>query len=344
MGALTPQFLIDFETRLSTISENEYLRLSSNLWWDQIATKRTTLSKKEIVSWLITGAMIRERGQGGNYAFDDIAAHYTELETKFAGAGFKISKAQLTDVFNGIAGGEGLELGAEWAAQIGAYMSYWPQKQVAYFLKNAHTASIVTGYDSKAFFATDHPVNPRNTAAGTFSNLLTGAGTYAIDSSIADDVALVNLTKVFAHIATIKMPNGEDPRFLRPKGILCGPTLAPRVSQLVDAKFIAKTAGSGAGSADVQMLMKRLGYAPPIQADELAGFESDTTYFVVCEQAATSQLGPVLYLEREAFAMNQYGPQTEAELARRNEFEWLVDGRNSVAPGHPYLLVKVKAT
>lgn len=345
-GALTPSFLTSFETRMQYVRENEYLRFAAgdNLWWDKIATRRTSTSKKDIITWLLASAMIRDTGNGGNIAFDDIAAHYTEIESRFAAAGFKITRAQLEDVHNGIVGGEAIDLADEWNTQIGAYMGYWPQKKIAEFLKNAHDSSFATGYDGKAFFATDHPVHPKALERGTFSNLLTGSGTYAIDATIDDATALANLTKVFAHIASIKMPNGEDPRFLRPAGILCSPTLAPRVAQLVDAKFIAKTAGSGAGSADVSALIKRLGFAPPVQADELAGFESDTTYFVICEQLQSSKLGAVVYLEREPFQVRNYGPMSEAELSRRNEFEWHCEGRNAVAPGHPYLLFKVKAT
>ncbi len=155
-------------------------------------------------------------------------------------------------------------------------MAYWPQKQVTYFLKNAHTASIVTGYDSKAFFATDHPVNPLNTGLGSYYNIFTSSssgsypGACPIDDSIDDDDALVNLSKIFAYIATIKMPNGEDPRFLRPKAILCGPRMFPRVVQLTSAKFIAKTAGSGAGSADVEALIKAIAAYP-----QLAGYLLD---------------------------------------------------------------------
>jgi phage major head subunit gpT-like protein len=229
-------------------------------------------------------------------------------------------------------------------------MAYWPQKQVAHVLKNGHTASLYTGYDGKALFATDHPVNPVNSSFGTFQNVFTGGasgaypGACPIDDTQTAAVALTNLSKIYAYIASVKMPNGEDPRFLRPKYILCSPRMFPWVVNLTSAKFIAQAVGSAGGSGDVEALIKALGFATPIQVDELAGYESDTSFFVVCEQASSSQLGAVIYQEREAFSLASYGPMNTAELSRKQEFEWHVHGRNAVAPGHPFLIFKGKGS
>lgn len=353
MGALTPQFLIDLETRMQAITEREYARLTQNLWWQMITKVRQSASKKDVITWLLSTAMIRDQQTGGQIAFDDLVATYTEIENKWAGAGLKLRRDQLEDVLNGIVGGEGLDLAGQWSTDIGAYMAYWPQKQVVHLLKNGHTAALYTGYDAKAFFATDHPVNPFKASAGTFANLFTGAasgsypGALPIDDGVATDVALQNMGKLFSYIASIKMPNGEDPRFLRPKGLIVPPRMFPRVVQLTSAKFLAQVAGAGAaqgGSGDVEALIKALGFATPVMADELAGYESDTTYFVAAEQVTSSQLGAVIYNEREPFKINYYGVMDQAELNRKDELEWHAKGRNRVSPGHPYLLFKVKAS
>lgn len=344
MPALTPSFLMDLQSRMQVLTESEYARLSTNSWWQSVARVRNTTGRRDVVTWLLSTAQIRDQGDGGNIAFDDLVATYGEFEPKFAGTGLKLTRDKLEDTDGG-----GMDLAGQWSRDIGAYMAYWPQKQVTYFMKNAHTASIFTGYDGKAFFATDHPLNPFRASAGTYANLLTGAasgsypGACPIDDSISAEVALVNLSKVVSYIAAIKMPNGEDPRYLRPKAILCSPRLMPRAVQLTSAKFLAQAAASGSATADVEALIKYLGFATPIQADELAGFESDTTYFVVCEQASSSQLGAVVYLEREPFKISYYGVQDQAELDRMNVLEWHCRGRNAVGAGHPYLLLKVKA-
>jgi hypothetical protein len=340
---------MDLESRMQVITEREYDRLSANLWWKNITKLRGSTGRRDVFTWLLSTAQIKDQGKGGNIAFDDLVSTYTEIETKFAGAGLKLTKAQLEDTDGG-----GMDLAGQWSAHIGAYMSYWPQKQVTYFMKNAHTASIFTGYDKKAFFASDHPVNPFNDVAGTYQNILAGGsapangntpaypGACPIDESVTTEVALVNLSKIMSYIASIKMPNGEDPRYLRPRSIYCSPRLFPRVVQLTSAKFLAQTAGSGAASGDVEALIKALGYATPVMVDELAGFESDTTFFVGCEQISSSQLGAVIYTERDPFAINYYGILDQAQLGRANELEWHCRGRNVVSPGHPYLLFKCK--
>lgn len=344
MPALMPSFVFDLETRMRMIRENEYLRLASNLWWDKAAKVLPSLSRKEIITWVLSTAQLEAQGQGGNFAFDNMTVLETEFTPETVGKALKLRRQQFEDL-----DGNGVQLAAEWSGQIGAQHAYWPQKQVAYFLKNAHTASLFTGYDGKAFFATDHPVNPKRASLGTFTNLFTGADAAPIDVSVAPDTALANLSAVFAKILSIKMPNGEDPRFLRPRGIIANPKLFPRVCQLTNAKFLAQAASSGGGSGDVEAIIAALGYGQPILADEFAGFESDTSYFVLCEQLASSQLGGIVYLEREAFSTRYYtgrggGNGVDAILDRSDELEWHTSGRNVIAPGHPFMIFKVKAT
>jgi hypothetical protein len=56
-----------------------------------------------------------------------------------------------------------------------------------------------------------------------------------------------------------------------------------------------------------------------------------------------SQLGAIVYTEREPFAINYYGIPDQVTLGRAQELEWQCQGRNRVSPGHPYGLIKVKA-
>jgi phage major head subunit gpT-like protein len=338
---------------MQSITEREYQRLVANLWWQTITKVRQSQTRQELITWLLSTAMIRDTQKGGQLSFDDLVATYTQIENKNSGAGLVLKRAQMEDLYNGIAGGEGMDLAGAWASDIGQYMAYWPQKQVAFFLKNAHLTAPsggFTGYDGVAFFTSNHPVNPMNTGLGTFQNIFTGgaSGSYPgacpIDDAVDIDDALVNLSKIYSYLATIKMPNGEDPRFLRPRFLIVPPRMFPRAVQLTSAKFIAQTSGSGAGGADVEAVVRALGYAAPVQADELAGFESDTTFFVAAEQVAGSTLGGVLYLEREAYRINYYGQMEAPELNRKDELEWHVKGRNVVAAGHPYLLFKCKGS
>ena len=348
MPAVTPRFMTDLETNMSVVSENEYNRLTQNLWWPEITKVRQTQAGREIISWLLSTAQIKDEGpKGGNIRFDDLVSMYTTLEPRFSGTGLRLTKQQFEDT-----DGQGINLAAEWSGQVGAQFAYWPQEQAANFLMTAHLAGRFTGYDGKPFFATDHPTNPFRTGAA-FANVFTGAavpatgypGALPIDEpTVSADVALQNLQKAYGYIAGLKMPNGRQPRRLRPRFILAPPLLMPRLVQLTSAKFIAQSAaGGGAAPADIEAIIALLGYAAPVQADELAGFEDNRTFFIACEQITSSQLGALIYLEREPYSIKFYGPQTEAELDRRDEYEWHAKGRNGLGAGHPFLLFKVRA-
>lgn len=345
MPALTPQFVFDLESRMRHIQERDYLALAKELWWDRITKTMTSGGRREIVTWVLNTAQLEDQGQGGNIAFDDMAILETEYTPKTAGKGLKLRRQQFEDL-----DGNGIDLATEWSAQMGAQHAYWPQKQVSQFLKDGHLSTSLA-YDGVPYFSASHPVNPADASKGTYKNLFTGGDAVPIQDGVAPDVALANLQKVFARIASVKQPNGSDPRRLRPVGIIAGPALFPRVVQLTNAKFLAQAASSGGGAADVEKLISALGYGQPICADELAGYESDTTYFVIAQAtgAPASQMGGLVYVDREPFSTRYYtgrggGNGVDAILDRADELEWHTSGRNIVGYGHPYQLFKCKAT
>jgi hypothetical protein len=324
---INPNIVLNFQKKISTIIENEYSAFAdpANRWWDKVAKVRPSLSHTEVIAWLLSTSQIRSTGDGGNSGFRELAAQTTEIPNEHAGDFFEITEDELKDIYNGIPGGKAFELGAQWATDIGYQMGYWPQKQTAYLLKN-------------------------ELSLGTYQNVFTGAadgaypGACRIDDGVTTDVAMTNLGKIGAYIRSIKMANGDDPRFLVMESLIVPPRMMARAATLTGAKFIAAAAATGGGSQDVEAEIRFRGMADPVEAPELAGFESDTTFFVVCRQAKTSQLGGVIYQEREPFAMNTFTPEQSPQLAHQGKFKWIVDGRNAIAPGHPYLIFKCKAS
>lgn len=344
MPAVTVSWLMDFESRMQRIIEAEYLRLvsSENTWWDAITRVRPSQSKRELLAWILNTAYLVDQGQGGNIEFEDPVMLETEFTVKTAGKGLRLRRQQFEDL-----DGNGVQLATEWAAQMGAQHGYWPQRQIAALLKAGETG---TTYDGRPFFDTAHPNDGNkdgNTDNGTFANLLVGAG-YRIDSGVTLDQAAINLAAVYAKIRKFLMPNGKDPRMLRPAGILCGPAMYPRVSQLLDAKFLAIAAASGGGSGDFTGYTTRMGYGRTTEAPELVESEYDTSYYVILEQLAASQLGAMVYVDREPFSIRYYtgrggGLGVDAILDRTDMLEWHSSGRNVAGYGHPFLIVKVKA-
>lgn len=347
MGALTPSFLFDLESRMRIISENEYARLASSTAWSQFCKTIPSQSKKELIHWLISSAQIVDLGKShGKQVFEDYVSTYTTFEPRDAGIGLKINRQQLEDL-----DGNGVEVAAKWSQDVAAHMAYWPQKEFADALKS----TTLTTYDGMPMFNAGHFVNGVDNSNGLFANLFTGAasgvqpGALPIDDGVAVDVALTNLSKAQASIRSIKMPNGVMPRFLKPDTIICGPRMAQRVAQLTNAKFIAQAASSGGGSGDVEAVISSFGWKQPVVLDELAGFESDTTYFLACSELAnTSGLGSFVYVDREPFKITYYtgqggGTGADAILDRADELEWHCKGRNVMGAGHPFLMFKVKA-
>lgn len=350
MGALTPEFTQDLQTNVKLIAAREYQRLLKNLWWNRVAKLRPSEGKSERLVWLLDSARI-ERVDPGSVNFEDILSKSTEFTAEFAAAGLNIKKEMLEDLANGVYGGEGLEVAAHWARQMGALAAYWPQKQVAKAIRD----NPVT-YDGLAYFHAAHPVNPFKSSAGTYANEITGAvldaaglGSAApkIDSSVTVDVAAENVGRVIAYAASIKMPNGEDPRGLRCVGMMVPPNLTTRAQQLTNAKVIAQAAATGGGGADVEAVVRNWGLGQPIQADELgASFEngSNTSYYMLMADAEQDELPAFTYVNREPFQIIAHNGTTDAELARIRELQWTTAGRNTVSPGHPYHLFRVRNT
>lgn len=344
MAALTPEFLFDLESNMRVISAREYERLNANLWWQRVAKRMPSMSKKERLIWFLDTARIQrpQASHGGGQAiFEDLVSITTEYEAENAVAGLQLKKEQLEDL-----DGNGVKLAADWSRQIGAYAAYWPQREVA-----AAIRANGIGYDGQNFFDVDHPVNPFNTGAGVYRNLFTGSpsgiypGALPI-GSVTLDVATANLQKAIAYIASIPMPNGLDPRQLRVAGIMHPPALTARVQEMTKAKFIAKAAASGGGSSDVEAIIRNWGFGEPIEAPELASAfgGSDTSWYLVMEEITSSELGAMTYVDREPFAVIYHNEMTSAEIARKRLYQWTTEGRNVVGLGHPYLLFRADAT
>lgn len=392
MPELTPLFQMEYERRMRAITEQEYVRrlLSQHTWWNKLMRPMPIDGRTERVTWILNTAMIEPIGPTGvgGITFEEMVTQTVEYPTYRHGKGIKVHRDQIEDL-----DGTGLNFLAEWSAQIGNEIAYYPQRLAAQLILNgANTDASATAYDTVPFFADNtthsiggtnvhgHPYNPFRPNLGGYQNWLHGAssgsyvGALPIDDSVSADVALINLAKLFAFVASVKMPNGVDPRFLTPAFILAPPRMAPRVHQLTDAKFLAQAASGGAGTADVAAYIQSFGMGQPVIAQELgAAFTytfqspfvtqssgqtnflsetvtgSDTTYYLVCQEMRTTTLGGLLLVQRKPFKVNYYtgdtgGTAMSAELDRTNEFEYHCQGRVSAQFGHPYTIFRVDAS
>ncbi len=356
---VTPEFMFDFESNMRRITENEFARatISDNIWWRDLTRVIQSSKRREIIAWLLSTARIRAEGKGGNKHFESMAAQYVEYDVTTSGEGLELDKQQLEDN-----DGDGFDFAAEWSAQMGAQFAYWPQAKIAELILAGESG---LAYDGKAFFADNsapHPNNPFKTSAGYYANLFTGSsaaasggkpaypGALKIDESVSLETAVGNVQKVISYVSSLKMPNGTTPRFLKVRGLMGGPALTNRLQLLTNARYIAMdSAGGGGGSADVESIIKNWGFGKPIVAPELGADADPLSWYVITEQLGSTQLGSLVYVDREPFSINYYtgmggGTGVDAILAREQKLQWLARGRNVAGYGHPYGIFKSKTT
>lgn len=327
---ITPEFLVTFETEIKGLVTGNWDRVASNLYWDRVMKTRPSAGKREILTWLLENANIYPEGDGGNKRFTDMEATTFSFENGHAGSGLRLTRDEIEDnqmKDNPSVGA--MDYAGKWAKDIGAAAAYYPQKKLFDLILAGTTA---LGYDGKAFFATDHPVNP-NGGGGTYSNHIPSVPLVVTGGSSEQDNLLVgrkNLGKAIAAVRSQRFINGV-PRFLKPTTLLVQTVDYDYAKLLVSAGVISQTTNTSATDKPLEV----------IAAPELDD-ETDGTYYLGVEDMLSDELGAFVYSEREAFSMRTYGPMTEAALGRKNEFEWQLDGRNTAIYGHPYLFYRCK--
>lgn len=388
MPDITPSFVMQYERRMRAITENSYAgRLAADVtWWNKVMRTTNIEGKSERITWLLDTAVIEPIGPtgSGGLSFEGMATQSAEYPTFKHGKGIVIQRDQLEDL-----DGTGLDQAAKWSENIGNETAYYPQVLATQLILNGSaTTGEANAYDGVPYFigntsstiggisVVGHPYNPYKPQLGGYSNWLTGGasgaypGACPIDESVPVDTALYNLGKAIAYIQSVKQANGRDPRFLRVKNIVAAPRMAPRLRQLLDAKFLAQAASSGGGAADVAALISGWGLGEPIIAHEFGSSftykfsqpfveassgnvkmkkgtatGSDTTYYLLCEEMQSTQLGGLLHVLRKPFKVNYYtgdagGVGMDAILDRMDEFEYHCKGRMSAQYGHPYAMYK----
>lgn len=331
---VTPTFVFDLESRMRLITSNSYQALLAKLWWMQCTKTIPSTSAREIMIWLLDTASI-EYTEEGNIEFEELSHQQTEYKAEYASKGLRVRKSKFQDL-----DGNGVRLATEWSRQIGAYAAYFPQENVAKALLNGTTA---VGYDGSAFFSTTHKLDPFNTSAGTYSNLLTTG--VKLDDRHTLETAFTSLNVVKTAVASVKMPNGKSPRNLVIRGFIAPTAMCQRLNLLLDAKFLSISNGS----TDVEGSIEAMGFkGGVIEAQELGAAYggSDTDCYLLCEELGSPDLDGLVWIERETFAIQYYsgadgGTGLDAVLNRARELEWHVQGRNVVGYGHPFKIFKL---
>ncbi len=354
MAFLNPTFVFSLEQNMRVLQENEAARLTSNMWWNRVARVVPTQAGREVLSWVLNTAVLENTGVDPTPNYRDMQIMNTAFVPEYMSAALKLQRARFEDLDGG-----GVDIAADWARQMGAQAVYFPQKTVAKTILAGETGVC---YDGLAYFANNHPVNPKDATKGTFANLFTGAAASTPATDVNDasypgalnvatstyEAIFTGLMNIFSYIAAQKMQNGIDPRLLRPAALLCPSAIYPKMNAVLSTTQIAATAAGSSntagGSMNISGQLQKLGYGDVVHCPE---FDSDpTSFYVVAQQLTTSQLGAIVYVDREPVGVRYYSGQdgSNVQLGRTDELEWIARGRAVGGYGHPYLLYKVKAS
>jgi len=329
---ITPSWTATFETNVQTFIVDAWARTQKDLIWDKLMDVRPSATLRELYFWLVESAKISTEGQGGNKRYDDLAATFFEIDNVNSGNALMLTKNEIEDNMMAgplLRGMPVLDYAANWAKQIGGAGAYWPQDQL--FNTLIPNGATTNGYDGVAFFSTAHPINPvLGASGGTYSNIATGGSalpllitTGATTGAGSVWTAAANLNTAVSNMRSLKQANGKMRR-LRPRHLFHDPSLQYSVNQLLDSKFFGAT----------DNVFTRLGIEP-VCVDELS---ANPGIWYLTAELMPGEGGPFIYQDREPYYLSSYAADSQVELQRRKDFEWLYDGRNAAWYGHPYLI------
>jgi hypothetical protein len=368
----------------------EYTRIASNLVYQRIAKILPSTTLEEHFIGLLESQIIQDFGKdGGGINWSDSILTESVFVNHFLKWGTKMSEAKFTDVMgSGLI--PGVNLMSEAVRQATGLSAYSPQALTVGALRQGEgTTLLVDGFDGKeaytikcydglSLFNAAHPYNFKNIGIGTFSNLLTGTGSasvpgflplggpfvwssdhwaYSAGAEVSIEDGWTNLWKAIAYIATLRMPDGKRPRYLKPTTLIHSKQLQRNTDRILDAKSIAVKAGSGStggGSMDVEGSIKRLGFSDPVilqeldSAPDLAANESYDWYLLCEEDNAASELGAINVMLREPWRVNIYsdasgGGAPQLELGIEDAVAAIGKMRLGAGVGVPQYIFKFKA-
>jgi hypothetical protein len=369
-GFVSADFLFNIEKKYRVVRESNYISLLRELWYTKLLRVMPFEGKSERLIWLLETALMEQLTpndggeSGGSLNFDQLSTVTQEFFPAYHARGYKIGKMKW---LNALQAGQ-LDFVESWMAQQGQVAAYYPQQLLAMTLLNGAN---LTCFDGQNFFSTAHPYNANISGLGSYANTFTGAssgsgstfypGALPIDDTQSVDVALINLGKALAYIrGHVRQPNGLHPRNLIPKYIICPPRMQARVELLCNANFIGLAASGGAAAADIKDFLRKYRMTEPLVAPEIDGSMSwtitsgpgsatttvngsDTTYYIVTEEASQQQIGAFLENRRLPFTMQYYTGEgmgspdgVDAVLGRANDLEYHHKGWTAVNVGLPY--------
>jgi len=332
-----PQWLADFQNGLLISYDDAWSMTNTGLIWDQLATQRSSSSLYEDEIWIPDTVSLVDTGLGGQHVYSAQTAFTDRIKNTHAGNMLRLTRDEIDDQGVMVDGKRValLDYAGSWARGVGTAAAYRPQKLVMSVIFFGET--VIKAFDGELLFAVNRPINYKDPSAGTYSNLFTGAASGIYPGAIpiyglTPAQAAANIAKGVAYIESLTGTHGEPLR-LKVEKLFGGPELRKIFGDALDTKFIGN-------DGSTENTLAKYGVTYETAAELTDPDYLGTYYFKVT--APQSDRGPVIYQLRQAHSITMYSPEQELDLGRKQQFEWLADGRDGVAAGDPRKLFKAK--
>lgn len=276
--------------------------------WPLLATRQSSTSKKNTYPSIIDAASIREWNEGERVVNGLVIEGASVTNQKWE-LTYGIRREDLDDDLTGTVA----QAVSRVRSGAGKYLRH-PDKLIFNIIKSNGTA-----LDGVALFSASHPVNPKDSAAGNFSNTTSGALT-------ANNVAAARATMM-----ELVGPDG-DPLNENPNVILVPPALETTARKIAQADEVIYSATA---TDTREMNVYKGNYTVVVAPHLAASFSSGSdAYWYLLDTNDPEDRG-LIFQEREAVELVTLFDVSDPNVFERDEYIWGTRARYTAAAGNP---------
>jgi phage major head subunit gpT-like protein len=310
---ITPAVIDAIFYSFSTLFQGSYE--SQQSWYSKVATDVPSSGRENRYAWMDRLPAMRE--WIGERQVQNAIARGVSIANKDFELTVEVDRNDVLD--------DQLGVYTPLVSSMGAQAKLWPDYLAADTLQAGKAASN-TCFDGQPYFNASHPVNPENTAAGTYSNLLTTSALTA-----------ANYLAARAAMMAFKGRDGKTLNVL-PNLLIVPPQLEQAGRQILNADFIAPAAAVGMNAASAVQSNTLKGSAELLVVPQLA---NEGTVWYLAD--TTKAVKPLVFQLRKSPELIPFTNPSDPELFRRKKFVFGVDSRGNAGFTLPFLMIRSEA-
>lgn len=276
--------------------------------WPLLASRQSSTSRRNTYPSIIDAASIREWAEGERVVNGLVIEGASVTNQKWE-LTYGIRREDLDDDLTGTVA----QAVSRVRSGAGKYLRH-PDKLIFNIIKSNGTA-----LDGVALFATTHPVNPKDSTPGNFSNTTAGA------------LTATNVAAARATMMELVGPDG-DPLNENPNVILVPPALETTARKIAQAdEVIYSATATDTREINVYKGNYTVVVAPHLAASFTSGSDS---YWYLLDTNDPEDRG-LIFQEREPVELVTLFDLADANVFQRDEYVWGTRARYTAAAGNP---------